>query len=486
MTRLVPDWLGVWAGAAPDRLALVAASGTWSMRELDHAAVPLAADLARQDVGEGTLVASLLSDDAPAVTLMHATRRLGAVLVPLNRRAADAELEAHLRDAGARVLAHDADHAVRAATLASESGAMAFVVELAQVLWAPAADALRDDVDLDAPAAIVFTSGTTDRPRGVTLSHGNLAASADAWAAVLDPRPTDRWLCCLPLFHVAGLAIVTRASRWGVPVEVMAAFRPGKVAERMLAGISHVSLVPAQLGPVLDVLVDAGPVPASLRAVLLGGGPIPEPLLQRARTMGLPVLTTYGMTETASGVAVGGADPETLADPTALRALPGVGLRIADADDQGMGRIEVSGPTVAAALAGRDGWLRTGDVGTLDDRGLLRIIDRRDDLIVSGGENVSPAEVEAVLRTHPDVRDVAVVGRPDPTWGSVPVAEVVLSDGSTASDTSLERHCRQRLAGYKVPVRFHRLSALPRNAAGKVERRELRRTLSDPDRAADR
>ena len=242
--------------------------------------------------------------------------------------------------------------------------------------------------------------------------------------------------------------------------------------------------MPAQLGPVLDAWAEgARTAPTGLRGVLLGGGPIPQPLVARARAAGLPVLPTYGMTETASGIAVGGIDAATLADPTALRPLPGVELRIAPPDDLGVGGIEVRGPMVARPRAAggpadrvaTDGWLATGDLGWIDADGGLHVIDRREDLIVSGGENISPAEVEAVLRTHPDVREVAVVGRPDPVWGSVPVAAVVLAPGSSVSDASLERHCRARLAGYKVPARFVRLGELPRNAAGKVLRQELRR-----------
>jgi O-succinylbenzoic acid--CoA ligase len=214
-------------------------------------------------------------------------------------------------------------------------------------------------------------------------------------------------------------------------------------------------------------------------------------LLARARTAGLPVVTTYGMTETASGVAVGGLDEATLADPSALRPLPGVELRIADPDARGVGGIEVRGPMVfagylddptATAERLRDGWLDTADVGRIDVNGCLHVLDRRDDLIVSGGENVSPAEVEAVLLAHPDVLDAAVIGRPDPAWGSVPVAVVALAAGSALTDAGLERHCRERLAGYKVPVHFHRVAELPRNAAGKLLRRDLRRQpgLADP------
>jgi O-succinylbenzoic acid--CoA ligase len=263
-------------------------------------------------------------------------------------------------------------------------------------------------------------------------------------------------------------------------------FDAGEVSEAIEAGISHVSLVPTQLQ---RLLAERGgrPAPSTLRAILLGGGPLGGDLLAQARGAGLPVLTTYGMTETASGVAVGGPHAVSGDDPTALRPLPGMAIRIApggDADD--ISQILVRGPMVfggyfadAEATSDRlvDGWLQTGDLGTMDDRGLLRVVDRRDDLIVRGGENVYPAEVEAVLVGHPGVVEAAIVGLPDPTWGAVPMAAIVLVPGAKVSDAALERHCRERLAGYKVPVGFHRVVALPRNESGKIFRRELRDEL---------
>jgi O-succinylbenzoic acid--CoA ligase len=207
--------------------------------------------------------------------------------------------------------------------------------------------------------------------------------------------------------------------------------------------------------------------------------------------MGLPVLTTFGMTETASGVAVGGADPATLADPTAMRPLPGVELRIEAPDRSGVGRIEIRGSMVfggyvggppASADRSPDGWFLTADLGRIDHDGLLRIADRRDDLIVSGGENVAPAEVEAVLLEHPAVAAAAVVGRPDPKWGAVPVALVVVRDGGPVEDMDLERHCRARLAAYKVPRAFQRVADIPRDDLGKVRRRLLREALGEGPR----
>ncbi len=504
MAERTPDWLSTWAVIEPERPALRATASAWTTRQLDGAAAALAVALAEQGVAAGDRVAALLEDDAPAVVLLHALRRVGAVLAPLNRRGADPELLAQLARLSPRVLAHDDTHAARAERLAADLLAEDLAGDGAAeisplVTWDAAAalaaapltsaDAERPAIiRLDEPATIVFTSGTSCQPRPAVLSHRNHVASADAWAAVLLPRAEDRWLACLPLFHVAGLAIVMRASRWGVPLEVLPRFDASEVAARIAAGCSHVSLVPPQLEQLLEIWA-ARPVPASLRAVLLGGAPIPGPVLARARGMGLPILVTYGMTETASGVAVGGLDPATLADPTALRPLPGVRLREAatpEGDEEGSGGIEVRGPMVFGgylddpeATAERlvDGWLHTGDLGSVAKDGLLRVMGRRDDVVISGGENIQPAEVEAVLCEHPAVAEAAVVGQADPTWGGVPVAAIVLVPEADVADDELAAHCRARLAGYKVPRRFVRVLALPRNAAGKVLRRELQATL---------
>ena len=220
------------------------------------------------------------------------------------------------------------------------------------------------------------------------------------------------------------------------------------------------------------------PAPPTLRGILVGGGPIPPDLLLRARDAGYPVFTTYGMTETASGIASGGGDEATLADPTAGRGLPGVELRIAD-DGEILVRGEMvfdgylDDPAATARALPGDGWLHTGDHGSIDADGLLRVEARAHELIISGGENVAPAEVEAVLESHPAVAEAAVVGVADARWSMVPKAIVVIAAGADASDEELERHCRGQLAGYKVPASFERVAALPRTAMGKLDRAQL-------------
>lgn len=493
MGRFVRDWLLDAASARPQDEAIVDAQQRWTYADLEAATRRVASSLRAAGAGVGSRVAVLLGDGAAAVAAVHAVRCIGAVLVPLNRRAAAAELAFQIGVAEVAVLVHDTGNATLARG-ALTGHATITPLEIARLL-APSARpvsraVLHEEVDLDAPATVLFTSGTTDRPKGAILTHGAHVASADAWAAFLEPRPSDRWLACVPLFHVAGLAIVTRASRWGVPLVVQPRFDPGAVCGALERGVSHVSLV----APMLDQLLASGAcaVPRTLRAVLVGGGPVLADQVLRARRRGWPVVPTYGLTETASGVAALPADAVADHAATVGRALPGVQLRIA-VDGRPMragqaGEILVRGPMTFAGYTGlpdetaralRDGWLHTGDFGVLDEDGYLTVIDRRDDLIVSGGENISPSEVESALLAYPAVAEAAVVGRPDARWGSVPVAVIVLRHGGEVTDRMLADHCRDRLAGFKVPVAFQRRASLPRAPNGKLLRSVIREMLGE-------
>jgi O-succinylbenzoic acid--CoA ligase len=277
--------------------------------------------------------------------------------------------------------------------------------------------------------------------------------------------PEDRWLCCVPLSHIAGLGIVMRSVIYGTTAVIHDGFDVDRVGEALERdGITLVSLVTTMLTRLLDAGVDlSGP-----RAILVGGGPVPEEPLEEAIAKGATVVQTYGLTETCSQVT-------TLAPADAKRKLGSAGrplltthLRIRE------GEILIQGPTVAPGSADPDGWLHTGDLGHIDEEGFLYVRDRIDDLIVSGGENVIPAEVEEVLLRHPAVAEAAVIGREDPEWQQAVTAVIVLENGSTATPDELRRHCAEALAGFKVPKRVELASALPRTPSGKLMRRALR------------
>ena len=294
---------------------------------------------------------------------------------------------------------------------------------------------------------LILTSGTTGEPKLVELTAENHEASALASAWDVGVAPDDRWLCCLPLWHVGGLSILHRSAVYGTTAVLHDGFDAAAVRESLESGeATLVSLVATMLRRLIDAGLGAWP---ALRVALVGGGPVPGDLVEWAAGAGFPLVPTYGMTETASQVVNAG------------RPLLGVELRIADD-----GEILVRGPMVAGG-----GWHRTRDRGRIDADGRLHVEGRIDDTIVTGGENVAAAEVEDALLAHPAVRDAAVAGRPDAEWGEAVTAFVVADPD--ASDDDLLAHCRERLAPFKVPKALHRVDELPRNAAGKVLRTRL-------------
>jgi O-succinylbenzoic acid--CoA ligase len=310
----------------------------------------------------------------------------------------------------------------------------------------------------------ILTSGTSGEPRPVGLTYGNFLFSAVGSAFNLGVHPSDRWLCCLPLSHVAGLSIILRSVIYGTAAVLLDGFDTEQVASTLVTGdISVVSLVPTQLIRLLEVGADL----SHPRAILIGGGPVPADALREALDRGATVVQTYGMTETCSQVT-------TLAPKDAKRKIGSAGRPLLTSHVRiESGEILVQGPTVAPGCYESDGWLHTGDLGHIDEEGFLYVTGRSSDVIVSGGENVMPAEVEAVLVSHPAVADAAVVGRPDPEWQEAVCALVVLAESADASEEELRTHCAGSLAGFKVPKRVDFVSSLPRTPSGKLLRSEL-------------
>lgn len=501
----MPEWLRQRAALTPDRPALVASSMRLSFAELDTRAGQLAGGLAALGAQSGDRIGVLMPNSVDLACLVHAVPRLGAILVPLNIRLAGVELEPQVREAGINLLIHSDSTALLAKSL---SGAAAGVprggmraVNPANIPRGPYLAG--DEIHLDAVHSIIYTSGTTGRPKGAMLTHGNFWWSAIGSALNLGNQVDDCWLACMPLFHVGGLSILLRSVIYGIPAIVQTGFDPVAVNRAIEEeGITIVSVVATMLRRMLEDRAGRQ-YPGSLRCVLLGGGPAPLPLLQACVALSVPVVQTYGLTETASQVA-------TLAPEDALRKLGSAGkplfpmqLRI-DAGGQERpspevhggppsrsgeaGEILVRGPSVMAGYLNHPdatartlsgGWLHTGDLGYLDGEGHLYVLDRREDLIVSGGENVYPAEVEAVLLTHPGVAEAAVYGTTDPEWGQTVAAAVVpheipASASPTREIDEILTFCRERLAGYKVPRRVRLVETLPRNSGGKVLRRRLR------------
>ena len=484
------SWLERRAAHSPDRVALVTEGRAIRYAELDARAAALASRMRALGVREGDAVAILLRNSAAFAELLHAVDRCRAVAVPLNVRLTVRDLASRLRDCRARHLVHGADDLAKPAEAAclEARGVGRLVIAGATLECVDRGRDEPDGIDLGDALAVLYTSGTTGDPKGALLTRSNFSASASASALHQGAVSTDRWLVCMPLFHVGGLSILTRSVLQGSAAVIHERFDPEAVDASLDAdAITIASLVPTMLDRLLAVRGDR-PAPTTLRCVLLGGGPAPLTLLERARDLGFPIAPTYGLTEATSQVATRLLDDNHSPLDAGLAPLPGIDVRIAVADEAQpggapgeAGEILVRGPIVTPGYANRDdaseaalrgGWLHTGDIGCLDAGGRLRVLDRRSDLIVSGGENVYPAEIETVLAEHPAVIEAAVAAVADAEFGARPAAWIVVRDPAPGA-AELEAFCRKHLAGYKIPVAFRCVESLPRNAAGKLLRRRL-------------
>jgi O-succinylbenzoic acid--CoA ligase len=409
---VVESWLARAARERPDVKAV---------NDLTYAALYERARAAAAGLPRGARVGLALPPGEEYVVALHACLLAGALVVPIDLRLTEAERPAVDLLFGERL------HGMQ---------------EVAGTH------------DLDDPAILVHTSGTTSAPKPIRLTYGNWLWSALGSAVALGVDPDERWLCALPLSHVGGLSILLRSAIYGTTAIVHERFETERVLEalRQPDGPTIVSLVPTTLARLLDAGLEH---PPALRWALLGGAPLPPALIARAEAVGVPVAPTYGLTEACSQVATAG--------------VPLFCTNVRLEDD---GEIVVSGPTVSPD-AGPE--LRTGDLGAFDDEGRLRIVGRKADTIVTGGENVAPAEVEAVLEAHPGVLEAAVVGRPDDEWGEAIVALVRPRDaGRPPAQDELREHCAARLARFKVPKTYIMLSdPLPRTGSGKLVRRSL-------------
>lgn len=481
---LTSPWIEDRARRTPDRVALECKGERLRYADLAQRARALAGGLAGRGIQAGDVVAALLPNDTSFAVLLHALDLLDATFLPLNARLAPRELTFPLGDSASRLLIHqdDALGAKARRTARSAPGVEAIALEN---LMADPIDVLpARRVGRDTPLAVLYTSGTTGRPKGACLSRANFEASATASALHSGVLPDERWLACMPLFHVGGLSILIRSAIYGTTAVIHDRFDPAAVDAALEEDrITLLSLTATMLSRLLEAREETRPPPL-LRSILLGGGPCPPSLVERAAKRGLPIAPTYGLTEACSQVATRLFDE---ASPNALTPLPGLEIRVVDDDGRDVptgdaGEIWLRGETIMRAYLTptadnprADGWLRTGDIGTLDARGCLEVLDRRSDLIISGGENIYPAEVEAALAEHPGVVEAAVTAVDDDVYGQRPEAWFIAArDAGAPTAEALEAHCRQRLAGYKVPIAYHAVADLPRTSAGKVRRRALR------------
>ena len=482
--------LGTWP-ARRARISPHAPALSDGERAVDHAelagrAARIAGGLAERGVGPGDRVAWLGVNAVATLETCFAAWRLGAVAVPLNYRLAPAEVGYMLDDCGATLLVHGADADDLVAATAPRIPVVRGVEDLAR---GPA----RDDAGagLDDPAVLLYTSGTTGRPKAAVLTHGNLTWNTVNQLAHVDVCSDERTLCISPLFHCVGLSQVTLPTLFkGGSVELVPRFDPAAVLGRIAeAGITSFAAVPTMLQMLCESPSFAGTDLSSLRTVVYGGSPVQERVARAWLERGVALQQGYGMTEASPGVHMATRDGTAAHPPTSV-GVPHFFTDVAVERDGELapldgepGELLVRGPHVSpgywnrpdeTAASRRGEWFRTGDVLRAGEDGWAFAVDRVKDMIISGGENVYPAEVEAVAVTHPDIADCAVVGVPDERWGEVGAAYVQLRPGTDLDADAVRALLAGRLARYKVPKYVRFVDELPRNASGKVRRVDLR------------
>jgi acyl-CoA synthetase (AMP-forming)/AMP-acid ligase II len=516
----VANFLSIPAGIAPDQEILVCGETRLTYGQCLDRVCRLAGALVRAGLRPGDRVAALSTNCHRYVEAFYATAMAGGVFVPLNYRAKRPELEHMLRAAAVRVLLVGRRYLdeIRAVRSDIESVRHYVVFEGAEAEFSTGyEDLLAGAVPLaeeapvadDDTAVLMYTSGTTALPKGVLLTHNDFTAYVCGTVELADGTLRGTALLCAPLYHIAGATNIMTTFFGGRRVVVMPQFDAGgwvDLVER--ERVTHAFVVPTMLKQLLDVPGLASRDLGSLETLAYGGAAMPLPVIRRAiETLPVTVgfVNAFGQTETTSTLTILGPEDHRLTGtPDEVekklrrlqsigRPLPDVEIAVLDENGQSLpagavGELAVRTPRImkgyattgGATLSLMDGWLPTRDMGWVDEDGYVFLAGRRDDMIIRGGENIAPAEVEAVLLGHPAVDDVAVIGIPDVEWGQKVAAIVVRRPGCDVETRDLIEHCRQRLASFKKPEVVRFVPALPRNHLGKVLRRELRAQLDAP------
>ncbi len=467
----------------PEALALAFEDRQWTFQQLDDKAIDYGRRLTAQGVGSSSLVALHVNNHPESVFAIHALCYIGARILLLNTRLTTPELFWQIEHA-------KPDFLLTTKEFPTSSINQILIKDLPQLEGKPFP--IQETHSSSEVATIMYTSGTTGKPKAVQQTYSNHYYSAISSCENLGVSALDKWLCMTPIYHISGLAILFRSVICGISVHMLERFEPEQANRAIINDqVTIASVVSTML---TKMVAENSAYPTTFKGMLLGGGSVPKSLLKLCQEKRIAVFQTYGMTETCSQFA-------TLAPVDSMRKLGSAGkplenceLRIVNADGKQClpnvsGEIVVKGPVVTSgylyeenADAFADCWFHTGDIGCLDEEGYLFVLDRRSDLIISGGENIYPAEIEAVLLTHPHVIDAGVTGIADDTWGQVPIAVVVVNE--PVEQTKLRTYCEERLAKYKVPKKIIIVEELPRNAAGKLLRRELKR-LSEIETNSD-
>lgn len=488
---IAPDPVALHAQGRPEKLALVdlASGRRWTYAALDRAIEQAVVALAGLGLGPGDRVAALAKNSADLLLAQQAAMRLGAIFVPLNWRLNPAEIGPILADCAPKLLLGDGTVAIEAPAGCREMSVADFSAAVTAATPGPR-QPLRSAGE---PCVILYTSGTSGVPKGVILTPQTLFFTGVNFGILGGVTPDSVFLAESPMFHVIGLV----TSIWppflqGGTILVSAGFDPATTNARLAdaaLGITHYFCVP-QMAEALRYAEGFRPDTWSLTALFTGGAPNPPANIRWWGDQGVAMVDGYGMTEAGTILGMPLDRGLIAAHAGAVgQAGPATAVRIVDLDDRDLpdgtpGEILVKGPHVTPGYWNRpdetariftaDGWLRTGDIGLRDSGGFIAIVDRRKDMFISGGENVYPVEIEAILAEHPAVMEVAVIGVPDQRWGEVGQAFVVPKLGHDISVSDLRSHCEARLARYKVPKWFEIAAELPRTGTGKVQKQRLR------------
>jgi acyl-CoA synthetase (AMP-forming)/AMP-acid ligase II len=515
MDKGIGSWPTRRAFLSGDRTALIAGERRITYTELDRRTDQLARAFRAEGVRRGDRVAGLLFNSPAFLETMLATAKLGAVFVPMNLRLSPAEVTYLLADSGADLFVYSAPLApVARAALTGEGVRVRTRVvvggepadgesEFEQLLASGDPRALGTDVDGSDLSCLMYTSGTTGRPKGAMLTHDNhLWNVVNTLSFGRGLRESDVTVTVAPMFHIGGLGVHTLPLLYvGGTNLLLPSFDPAQTLEAMARERATVQfMVPAMWAALMAVPDFDRHDLSALELAVSGGAPCPLPVLEFFQGKGLPFQEGFGMTETAPAVSILDADHVKEKAGSIGRAVFHVDARIVDEHDvdvptDRVGELVVRGPNVftgywglpeATAEAFRGGWFHTGDLGRMDPEGFITLVDRKKDMIITGGENVYPIEVEQVLYRHEAVREVAVVGVPHSQWGETPVAVVALMEGAEVAADELITYARGRLAHFKCPTRVVVVPELPRNATGKVLKTVLRQEHGGSEHAVQR
>ncbi len=493
------NWFRERSSRTPERRALHFEGRDWTYREMQRATEDCAGRLSALGLAKGDRVAFLGHNQPMFLFAMFAAARLGAIFVPLNFRLTGPELAFMLEDCAARILIVDNAHrAVIEPQLAELTSLNASLAAEDEAHWIEGDTPCTDQVPAreDDVALIMYTSGTTGRPKGAMLTHGNLWWNNASSMHTIDSFADDVTLVPAPIFHIGGLNVTTLvAFQKGACVIIHRTFDPGRALADIAAHrVTTMFGVPAMFLFMAQHPSFAETDLSSVRVLIVGGAPCPVPVLKTYLARGVSMQQGYGLTETSPMVSFLAPEYALTKVGSSGRTPMFVEVRIVDSEGcaikapRAQGEIVVRGPNVTKGYWGlpdatakaidEDGWLHTGDAGFFDEEGFLTVSDRIKDMIVTGGENVYPAEVESQLMRHPAIAEIGLIGEPDDQWGERVVAVAALKPGASLTLEELNAFAEETVAHYKLPKRLEIVKALPRNATGKILKYQLRKTFA--------